>query len=137
MKTQKYLSFAKLAVKMNHEDIRNYCLRQKGVSETLPFGPDTLVFRVADKIYALLSLDEVECRVNLKCDPERAINLRETYPDAIIPGYHMNKMHWNTVYTERGLPEKLIFELIEHSYDLVVNKMSKKSRDLLDELGKI
>ena len=106
---------------MNIEAFRNYCLSLQGVNETFPFGPDTLVFKVFGKIFAITGLDEEEFSVNLKCDPERAIELREEYPDQIIPGWHMNKKHWNTVYFERGIGDQLINELIDHSYHLVLS----------------
>jgi predicted DNA-binding protein (MmcQ/YjbR family) len=122
---------------MDIESLRQYCLSLKATTEDMPFGPDTLVFRAGGKIYALTSLDlpllggiEGGCRVNLKCDPDYAIELREKYAD-IIPGYHMNKKHWNTVYCENGLDEKLIRELIQHSYDLIVKSLPKPVRDKL------
>lgn len=102
-----------------------------GVEETLPFGPDTLVYKVAGKIFALTGLDEEECSVNLKCDPDKAIELREEYPDQIFPGYHMNKRHWNTVFFERGLPDKFLISLIDHSYNLVVAALPAKMREQL------
>ena len=82
---------------MDIETFRNYCLQLKGVEETLPFGPDTLVYKVMGKVFAITGLDSDEFWVNLKCDPEQAIDLRENYPGLINPGYHMNKRHWNTV----------------------------------------
>ena len=111
---------------MNIESLRRYCLNLKHAEETLPFGPDTLVYKVGGKMFALTGLDEEECSVNLKCDPEHAIELREEYPDHIFPGYHMNKRHWNTVFVERGLPEKLIFQLIDQSYSLVMATLPRK-----------
>lgn len=116
---------------MDIETFRRYCMQLKGVEETLPFGPDTLVFKVGGKMFALTGLDETEFSVNLKCDPERAIELREEYPDEIIPGYHMNKKHWNTVFFERGLPEKLLINLIDQSYKLVVAGLPVKLKELL------
>lgn len=119
---------------MNIEDFRNYCLNKKGVEESLPFGPDTLVFKVLNKIFAITGLNEDEFRVNLKCDTERAVELRATYPD-IIPGWHMNKKHWNTVYFERGtINEPLLVELIDHSYDMVVKSLKKADKELLNSL---
>lgn len=118
---------------MNIEYLHSYCLGKKGVEETFPFGEETLVFKVMGKAFLLTGLDEMDFRVNLKCDPERAIELRETYED-IIPGWHMNKQHWNTVYCERDLDDKLIIELINHSYDLVVSKLSKKEKAILENL---
>ena len=83
---------------MNIETLREYCLEKKGVTETFPFDSETLVFKVMDKMYALVSLERRPPQINLKCDPEWAVELRETYDGVIIPGYHMNKKHWNTVY---------------------------------------
>ena len=118
---------------MNIEAFRTYCLSKKGVEETLPFGPDTLVFKVMGKMFTATGLDEEDFRVNLKCDPERALELRATYED-IIPGWHMNKKHWNTVYCENGLDDRLIMELIDHSYDLVVASLKKADREMLENL---
>ena len=102
---------------MNIEELREYCLSKEGTSEGFPFGDDTLVFKVSGKIYALANLDG-PLRLNLKCDPERAVELREQYED-IIPGYHMNKKHWNTLVMEASLPDRLVRDLIDHSYQLV------------------
>ena len=107
---------------MDIESFRMYCLEKKGASEDAPFGPDTLVFRVMGKIFALTNLSQEAFRVNLKCDPDRAVELREAHSD-IIPGYHMNKKHWNTVYFENGLPNQLLCELIDHSYELIVQSL--------------
>jgi predicted DNA-binding protein (MmcQ/YjbR family) len=118
---------------MNIETFREYCLSKKGTEETLPFGPDTLVFKVMGKMYALTGLDSDEFTVNLKCDPARALQLREQYPE-IRPGWHMSKKHWNTVDFEGSLEEELLRELIDHSYELVVAKLPKRDRSVLDEL---
>ncbi|MCI5056543.1 MAG: MmcQ/YjbR family DNA-binding protein [Flavobacteriales bacterium] len=118
---------------MNIEEFRSYCLSKKGVTESFPFDENTLVFKVLNKMFGATSLNEDEFRVNLKCDPEKAIELREQYDD-IIPGYHMSKKHWNTVYFERGLEDAFLIELIEHSYDLVVNGLSKKLRSELNSM---
>lgn len=109
------------------DQIRTYCLSKPGVIEDTPFGPDNLVMKVMGKLFAIIAvgLDE-ELSINLKCDPERSIELRERYPDQIMPGYHMNKQHWNTVMIERGLPLKLVSELIDHSYELVASSLTKK-----------
>ncbi|MEQ8703536.1 MAG: MmcQ/YjbR family DNA-binding protein [Phaeodactylibacter sp.] len=115
---------------MNIEAFRIYCLNKPGVEETLPFGPDTLVFKVKGKMFAATGLSEPSFRVNLKCEPERAQELREAHPQ-IIPGWHMNKKHWNTVFFEDGLHEDLLLELIDHSYHLVVAKLPKKDRDVI------
>ena len=118
---------------MNIEEFREYCLSKKGASEKLPFGPDTLVFNVMDKAFALTSINEVPFRANLKCDPERAIELRASHEE-IQPGYHMNKKHWNTVFMEDSLSDNLILELVDHSYDLVVKGLSKVKKEELESL---
>lgn len=113
---------------MHIESFREYCLAKKAVTEGMPFGDTVLVFKVAGKMFALASLDSDPFQVNLKCDPERALELRDEYED-IIPGYHMNKLHWNSVIIGNGnLPDKLVRELIDHSYDLVVASLTKKQR---------
>ncbi len=114
---------------MKLEEFRDYCLAKRGVTESFPFGEDTLVFKVMGKIFALTGLQQ-PASANLKCEPEKAIELREEYPDFIYPGYHMNKKHWNTVELE-SLPPKLLRELIDHSYELVVNGLTKKEKDIL------
>tara|TARA_R110000787_G_scaffold266073_1_gene372149 strand:+ start:46 stop:399 length:354 start_codon:yes stop_codon:yes gene_type:complete len=117
---------------MNVEEFRDYCLAKKGVTETFPFDEVTLVFKVMGKMFALCGLDQVPLRINLKCDPDRAIELRETH-DGIIEGWHMSKKHWNTVYLDQLSP-KLLTELIDHSYDLVVSKFTKKLKADLDAI---
>ena len=107
---------------MNIEEFRNYCMAKAGVTEELPFGPDILVFKVMGKIFAITGLDNFEF-INLKCDPEKAVELREKH-DSIKPGYHMNKKLWNSVYLET--PDNLICELIDHSYELIVESLPKK-----------
>lgn len=114
---------------MDIETFRRYCLSLKGVEETLPFGPDTLVFKVGGKIFALTGLDEDECSVNLKCDPDRIIELKDQHPDSILPGYHMNKKHWITVLFERGLSDQFLISLIDHSYELVVNSLPQRIKE--------
>ncbi|MEI7595750.1 MAG: MmcQ/YjbR family DNA-binding protein [Bacteroidota bacterium] len=111
---------------MNIEDIRIYCLSKKAVSECLPFDDSTLVFKVGSKLFALLDLNKADS-LNLKAEPEKAIQLREHYPE-IVPGFHMNKIHWNTVYINGNLSEKMIKELIDDSYQLVYAKLTKKER---------
>ena len=103
---------------MNVEEIRDYALRKEAVTEGFPFGADTLVLKTGNKIFMLISLDAPHLQMNLKCDPERAIELREQYPASILPGYHMNKKHWNTVVVG-GLKTELIMEMIDESYRLV------------------
>ncbi len=109
---------------MDIEYFREYCIAKKGVTEELPFGPDTLVFKVMGKMFSATGLNEEEFRVNLKCDPAYALELRDEYAD-VIPGWHMNKKHWNTIYCERELDDAKIRALIDHSYDLVVSKLPK------------
>ncbi len=115
---------------MNIENIREFCIAKKGTSDDFPFDEHTLVVRCMNKIFILISLDSDPPSINLKCDPERAIELRETYPDAIVPGYHMNKKHWNTVYVEQ-ISDALLRELITHSYDLIAASLKKTERELL------
>ena len=112
---------------MNIEEFRLYCISKKGVTEEFPFDEHTLVFKVMGKMYALTGLEKLPTQVNLKCEPERAIELREEHDGTIIPGYHMSKVHWNTLFLDE-LPPKLIIELVDHSYDLVVAKFTKKER---------
>jgi predicted DNA-binding protein (MmcQ/YjbR family) len=118
---------------MHVENFRNYCLSKKGVTESFPFNESTLVFKVMGKIFALKGLDRLPSQANLKCDPERAIELREEYDGRIIPGYHMSKKLWNSILLE-DLPDTLIIELIDHSYDLVVAKLTKKAQAELANL---
>ena len=107
---------------MNIETLREYCLSKSYVEETLPFGPDTLVFKVKGKIFLLAGLDNHPVQFNVKCNPDLALELREQYPDTVLPGYHMNKKHWNTVVINGQLSGKLIREMIDHSYELVRGK---------------
>jgi predicted DNA-binding protein (MmcQ/YjbR family) len=116
---------------MNIEEFRDYCLSKKYVSESFPFDTTTLVFKVADKMFALSGLEHQPSKVNLKCDPEKSIQLREQFSD-VIEGFHMSKKHWNTITIEGGLKNELIKELIDNSYDLVVKGMTKKRQK---ELG--
>lgn len=104
---------------MDIESIREYCLSKPGVEETFPFGPDTLVFKIKNKVFLLISLDAQPLRFNVKCDPEYALDLREEYPDTILPGYHMNKKHWNTIVVNGVLSKKLLMKMIDDSYVLV------------------
>ena len=106
---------------MDIEKIRKYCLEKNGSLECFPFDEVTLVFKVKNKMFGLLTLDENPVRMNLKCDPERAIELREMY-DSILPGWHMNKKYWNTVILDGKVPLKLVFEMIDESYKLVRGK---------------
>ena len=106
---------------MNIELLQQYCLSKPDVEETLPFGPDTLVYKVRGKIFLLCSLDTEILRFNVKCDPDLAIELREEYP-SVLPGYHMNKKHWNTIIADGSIPVKKLKEWIDHSYELVAKK---------------
>jgi len=105
-------------------DAISHFLSKPGSEETTPFGPDVLVYKVGGKMFALAVPDDFPSRVNLKCDPERAVELREEY-DAVKPGYHMNKKHWNTLVLDGSVPTKLVRELIDHSYDLVAASLPK------------
>ncbi|MDX1941787.1 MAG: MmcQ/YjbR family DNA-binding protein [Saprospiraceae bacterium] len=112
---------------MNIEEFQAYCLAKKGVEETFPFDEETLVFKVMGKMFALTGLEHAEFTVNLKCDPDWALELREQYPE-IQPGWHMSKNHWNTVSFEGDLDDRFLCKLIDHSYDLVVKGLPKKIR---------
>lgn len=113
---------------MNIEHLRDYCLSLPDVTEEFPFGGETLVYKVKGKIFMLCGMDSEPLQFNVKCDPDRALELREQYP-AIIPGYHMNKKHWNSVIIDGSLSYALVRELIKHSYDLVWKSLPKKLRD--------
>ena len=115
---------------MNLESLRSYCLNKKGVTESFPFDEDSLTFKVMGKIFAITDLTWMPAAVNLKCDPEIAIELRERYA-AVQPGYHMNKKHWNTVTLNGTIPYDEIREMIDNSYDLVVKGLKKADREKL------
>jgi predicted DNA-binding protein (MmcQ/YjbR family) len=112
-------------------ELRNLCLAFPGSAETFPFGPNTSVFKVAGKMFALSQLAEHPLRVSLKCEPQLAEQLRETH-SAVLPGYHLNKRHWNTVIIDGSIPEQMIREMIEDSYDLVVSKLPMSRRQALN-----
>lgn len=117
---------------MNIEQLREYCIAKNGVTEELPFGPDTLVFKVGGKVFLLVGLDQTNQLVfNVKCDPDRAVELRTDYPNTVLPGYHMNKKHWNTVHCNHELSDAAIEELIDHSYDLVFKSLTKSVKGQL------
>ncbi len=118
---------------MNVEEIRTYCLRKKGTTEDEPFGPGVLVFKVLGKMFALAPVGAVPQTINLKCDPERAAELRERY-EAVTPGYHMNKKHWNTLTLDGSIPKREVLELIDHAYDLVAASLTRADRARLAEL---
>jgi predicted DNA-binding protein (MmcQ/YjbR family) len=119
---------------MNFNALENYLLSKPGTDASYPFGEGTRVYKVLGKMFALIGEDEEPLRLNLKCDPDDALALREQYP-AILPGYHMNKRHWNSLVMDGSLPEKLVYELIDHSYALVVAKMPKKHQAFLRSMG--
>ncbi len=118
---------------MNIEEITKYCLKKKGVTQGFPFDEETLVLKVMDKIFLLASLEKIPLQINLKCVPEEAIELREKY-EAVIPGYHMNKQHWNTVIIDNSIPPKNIFSWIDNSYDLIVSGLKKSKKKELKKL---
>ncbi len=113
---------------MTIDNFMERCLSMKGATEDFPFDETTLCFRVGGKIFALTDLEDLPRRANLKCDPERAVELREQY-EGIVPGYHMNKKMWNTVFFDSDAPDELIYELVTHSYELVFGSLSKKLRE--------
>jgi predicted DNA-binding protein (MmcQ/YjbR family) len=114
---------------MDIEFYRSYCLAKKGVTEDFPFDENVLVFRIGGKIFSLCDVNDFSS-VNLKCDPEKAIEYREKY-SGIRPGFHMNKKHWNTIETSGDIPRKVLLELVDHSYQLVLSSLPKKLRDTL------
>lgn len=116
---------------MNLAQFQEYCLALPGVTEEFPFGEETLVYKVKGKVFALANIVDFGS-VNLKCDPEEAIELRERY-EGVIPGYHMNKKHWNTVDVHSGIPNKLLLQWIKNSYNLVVASLPKKEREKLGQ----
>jgi len=123
---------------MEIDELRDYCLSKKGATEDFPFDQDTLVFKVMGKMFALVGLkkwEEGDHSVNLKCDPEKALKLREKYPDEIYGGYHMSKKHWNTVVVNGPhLTPRHLQEFINHSYDLVTSKLTQQQKEELNTL---
>ncbi|MFJ4684819.1 MmcQ/YjbR family DNA-binding protein [Streptomyces sp. NPDC091377] len=117
---------------MTPHQLRAFCLSFNAAREDFPFGPETSVFRVLGKLFALTALDGRPLTVNLKCDPEDAVRLRADHPGLIVPGWHMNKRHWNTVTVDADLPDRLVRELVEDSYDLVVAGLPRAERLRLD-----
>jgi len=109
---------------MNIETLREYCLSKQGVEEALPFGPDTLVYKVNGKVFLITGLDSLPLQFNVKCNPDKAIELREEFP-CVLPGWHMNKKHWNTIIFDGSCSSKQLKEWIDWSYDLVVGKNKK------------
>ena len=118
---------------MHIESFRNYCIAKPGVTEEFPFNETALVFKVMGKMFALTALEDPTF-VNLKCDPEYAIELREEYPGIITPGFHMSKTHWNTVSIVDTLSDQQIRDLVDHSYDMVVAKLTKKMKAELEAM---
>jgi predicted DNA-binding protein (MmcQ/YjbR family) len=118
---------------LNLEELRDHCLQKPGTTEGLPFGDDTLVFKVGEKIFLLTSIKTGD-RFNAKCDPELAIELRERYTE-VQPGYHMNKKLWNTVFMDGALTKKQLLEMIDHSYDLVFKSLPKKMQEEISTRG--
>jgi predicted DNA-binding protein (MmcQ/YjbR family) len=119
--------------KINIEEITEYCSKKKGVTQEFPFDEETLVLKVMGKIFLLASLEKIPLQINIKCNPEEAIELREKY-EAVIPGYHMNKKHWNTVIVDNTIPPKNILSWIDDSYNLVVNGLKKSEKEELKNL---
>jgi predicted DNA-binding protein (MmcQ/YjbR family) len=115
---------------MDAAELRGWCVRQAGATEDFPFGPEHSVFKVAGKMFALSTLDRTPLEVSVKCEPELAAQLRDSYP-AIRPGYHLNKRHWNTITLDGSLPDQLVRDMIEDSYDLVVSALPKRLREHL------
>lgn len=115
---------------MNTEILREYCIAKDGATESFPFGEETLVFKVGGKIFALLDIESRPTTINLKCDPERAVLLREEF-SVVKPGYHMNKKHWNTITVNSSIRSSDLQEWIDHSYDLVRKSLPKAVRDQL------
>lgn len=112
---------------MNIEELRDYCLIKTNVEETFPFGPDTIVYKVNGKMFLLCGFEHDPLSFNVKCDPEKAIELREHY-SCVQPGYHMNKQHWNTIVCDGSVPDKLLKEWIDHSYELISAGSKKSSK---------
>jgi len=116
---------------MNTEALRDYCLTRTGATESFPFGEETLVFKVGGKIFALMDTESRPTTINLKCDPERAAQLREQF-SAVVPGYHMNKTHWNTVTLDGSIRSSDVQDWIDHSYALVRKSLPKAIREQLN-----
>ncbi len=128
-----FVIFESYKFKMNLEELRDYCISKKGVEETLPFGPDTLVYKVMGKVFLQTGLEYNPVQFNIKCDPEKAIELREHYP-CVIPAYHMNKKHWVTVIADGSASNKLMEEWINDSYNLVAAGLTRKDKEKLKSL---
>ncbi len=120
---------------MELEQLTRILLSKPGAVEERPFGPDTLVYKVMGKMFALVGWDESPLRINLKCEPEEALLLRQLYPGAVIPGYHMDKRHWNTVILDGAVPDQELLAMIDDSYALVVKGLRKSDREALKRLN--
>lgn len=116
---------------MNIEEFRNYCIQKPGVTEGFPFNETALVFKVMGKMFALIDIEKFE-RISLKCDPKKGMELREQYTE-INYAYHFSKKHWIGVATDGSVPEQLMYDLISHSYELVVSKLQKKDKEVLEK----
>ena len=118
---------------MEFEKLRAYLLNKKSAIEDFPFGPEAMVFKVMGKMFALIALDELPLRMNLKCDPDLAMHFRAMY-EAVNPGYHMNKRHWNTITLDGSIDDGEIFTMIDDSYNLVVKGLKKTDREKLSRI---
>jgi predicted DNA-binding protein (MmcQ/YjbR family) len=118
---------------MNIEELRSHCLNKKGVEETLPFGPETLVYKVMGKVFLLTGLDSQPIEFNVKCEPDKAIELRERF-SCVLPGYHMNKKHWNTIVDDGSVSSNQLRQWIDDSYNLIVESLPKKLKAELESL---
>ena len=116
---------------MTADSLRRWCLARPSAVEEFPFGPETSVFKVEKKLFAISALGASPLKVSLKCEPELAEELRGSYPDAIAPGYHLNKRHWNTVLCDGTLPDAMVRDMVEDSYDLIVAAMPRAVRERL------
>jgi predicted DNA-binding protein (MmcQ/YjbR family) len=123
----------KKEINMNLESFRKYCLTKPGVTEEMPFDQETLVYKVVGKMFALTN-SIGDMRITLKCDPDKATELRASYP-SVQPGYHMSKVHWNTIYIDGSIDNRDIYEWIDHSYDLIVDKFSGKEKAELSKFS--
>lgn len=122
---------------MNIEQLRDYCMSKAGVTEEFPFDEVTLVFKVMGKLFCMTGLEHWEQErpaINLKCDPDMAVQLRIDYDGTVVGGYHSNKKHWNTIYLNEGMIDDEVFKWIDHSYDLVVRKLTKKDKETLKNM---
>lgn len=120
---------------MKLESFQKYCISKAGVTEEMPFDDETLVYKVFGKMFALAN-SIGDLNITLKCDPDKAIELRASYP-SVQPGYHMSKVHWNTIYIDGSIEDKDIYEWIDHSYKLIVEKLSRKEKEELEKLSEL